>query len=390
MPILKTKNQKSSSLIRKNKSKTNNSSNLISKIMSATNVPNRQISNAYPKLTKGHLSLTKCALKFALACAEPFHPKARGVCGVMGYSLGPTVKISNVQRFTFQAGTAGYGFCAITPTIAYDTPSAFITSNTYIGTTTINILTANNALATGVTPVYGNQTYTAATFVASGSSFNNQITDARIISVGFRVTYVGTTMNESGSFTCLAPSEHYNVTMSSGGSNSTLAQLQGDPQVIIEPCDRGWCDMTIVPGAPFEVGWSSNNAISSTVSTLYPYCNGSSAINGYTFAGTSGYSTGAPIAIVVVSGAVAGNTYQVEMITHTELSGQNMNSLASPSESDEEGGRIVLRAASQMSISKASTGKKGWALMYGLLQEAGTAAIENLVPLGISAVAAML
>jgi hypothetical protein len=370
--------------------KTKNDSKIIEKLFTASNVPNRQISNPPPKQKMAPLKLTKCALKYALAVAEPFNPKARGVCGVMGNSYGPTQKVSATQRFTFVVGSGGIGFAAIVPTLANDGVTAFCSNGSYAGGN-INILTANNTLSTGVNTVSNSQIpYTTAQLNPSATSSDNAKLSGRVLSMGVRVTYVGTTMNQSGTYNCLAPSDHSNVSVIPGGTTPMdVPNIQSDPQVVLEPCDRGWCDMNISPTYPYEMGFSSSSSVAGASATLYPFSNGSTYINTFTYAAAS-VNVGAPIAVIAVSGALGGNVFQVELITHNEYAGPACAGAVTPSESDEQGGRLVLRAASQLSITKASSGKTGWPLMYQLLCEAGSAAIEHLVPMAVNTLVAMV
>jgi len=376
---------------RKSKStKRPNPNKMEQKVFANNQITNRGISNVVKLQKSGTLGLSRCALRYALACAEPFHPKARGVCGVFGTSFGPSQKVSAVTRFTFVIGTAGLGFVAIAPCLANDGILAYATTASY-ATSTVQILTANNTLNTGVNTVSESQIpYTTAQLNTTSSSSNNPSLSGRLLAAGVRVTYVGTTMNQSGTYNCLAPSDHYNVSVIPGGTTpNTVASIQTDPQVVLEPCDRGWCDMAITPAFPYEMGYSSSSSVSGSSSVIYPYSNGSTYINTFNYSAAS-VNAGAPIAVIAVTGAQGGNVFQVELIQHIEYAGAIVGATASPSESDEQGGLKVLRAASQMAITKASTQKSGWALMYDLLKEAGTQAVQHIVPATIGAVAALL
>lgn len=374
-----------------NKSKkTTNVSKAINKLFSADNIPNRQISNPYPRLKQSPIALTKCAMKYALAIAEPFNPKARGVCGVLGNSFGPTQKVSAVQRFTFVVGTAGLGFAAIVPCLSNDGVSAFCSNASYANGS-VQVLSANNILSVGVNQIQNTQIpYTTAQIIPTGTASNNAKLSGRVLSIGVRVTYVGTTMNQSGTYNCLAPSDHTNMTLIPGSTTAMdVPNIQSDPQVVLEPCDRGWCELNICPTFPYEMGFSNSSSVSGNSPTVYPFSNGSTNINTFTF-GAAAVNAGSPIAIIAVSGALGGNTYQVELISHLEYAGPSCAGATTPSESDEQGGRVVLRAASQMSIAKASSGKKGWPLMYQLLCEAGNAAIEHAVPIAVNSLLAII
>lgn len=364
--------------------------NLENKLYASNQLKFRQISNNAPPLKNGAIKLTKCAMKYALAVSEPFHPSARGVCGIFGNSFGPTQKVSATSRFTFVVGTNGLGFIAISPTIANDAVLAYATNASFAGTN-LTILTSNNTLATGVQTFTDPQIpYSTAQIIGSTSTSDNPKVSGRILAVGVRVTYVGTTMNQSGTYTCLAPSSHYNMTVIPGGTAPMdVATLQSDPTVVLEPCDRGWCEMAISPNYPFEFGYSSSSAVSGNSSIINPFSNGSTYIN--TFTNSAASSTqGAPIAVVAVTGALGGNVFQVEIIQHLEYAGSLVGGLATPSESDEQGGNIVLRAASQMQIVKNATQKKGWPLMYDLLKDAGAAAVQHAVPALVGSLVALL
>lgn len=385
-----TKNSKISKLNEKSKmlatmAKNYRDNSLIPILAKTSQQPNVKTKPEYAKV-----NLSKCAMKFALACSEPFHPSAKGVCGVFGFSAGETYKLSCITRFTMSAGTQGDGFVAITPTLGSDQALAYYTTSTYAGVDQVNILTANNTLAVGVSRQLAAQLpFNTSNLLPTSNVSNNNYVQGRIVAIGVRISYVGTTMNQSGNITCLAPTQHYNCTVSSAGTNILLSTLQGDEQAVISPVDRDWCDIGIFPTYPFEMGYSASGAISTNTSVCFPYANGATNISGFTDVVAS-CSTGSPIAILYINGTAAGNTFQVEIIQHVEYAGNNIGYATTPGESDEQGGRLVLRAAQQMETTKKSTSKRGWSLMYDLLKQGSHALIEHAVPAAVNAVVAMI
>jgi len=341
---------------------------------------------------RSQVKLSKCALKFALAASEPFHPKARGVCGVFGFSAGDTYKVSALTRFSVTTGTAGDGFVALSPAIASDAPIAFVTTSAYTLNDQVSILTAANVLQTGVTTVVNSQIpFSTTQLLGTNGSYQNAPVQGRLIAMGVRINYIGTTMNQSGNFTCLAPISHYNVSITPNANTvMTLASLQTDAQAKISQAGREWCNLTLTPTYPYEMGFSSNASISSNSATLYPYSNGATSINTYTYTASNSQNVGSPIGIIYINGAQAGAQFQVEVIQHLEYAGNVVGFGSTPGETDEQGGMMVLRAAQQMESSKNSSNKRGWPLMHELLEVGSNAIKEHVIPAAISAVVSLL
>jgi len=349
------------------------------------------------------LKMSKCALKLALAYSDPFDPASRGVCGLSGTSVGLTYKVAATTRFTMVVGTGGVGVVYITPCMSNDGSVAFTTTSAYTGTTQIgSILSANNTLVTGVVSVQSqNLPYAGVSFLGDASANqNNANCSGRIISVGARITYTGTLLNESGTYTCYTDPAHNNLSLlptnNATENTMTLASLQSYEGSNIEGISRKPCEMVMVPCSAQETSFSSEDIEGSGTGAVtmaaYPWCQFSGfQNNGFTYADFSAIKVGSPVGVICVSGAVAGNTFQVEIIQHVEFSGLYAQASGTPSESDEEAASKIMRAASLMNTMRQGAPEAdNWTLMRSALSSLWNSTKEYLVPAAVAAVKALV
>lgn len=334
-----------------------------------------------PKSNDGGIKLSKCAFKYALAIADPFNPMARDAC-VPVYPSPNSHKNTALTRITVTIGTQGLGFLILCPCLANNMPSIFYTTSAFTGTL-IAPLSANNVLATGVL------TETTPTpFTRANLTVTNGYSDSggRIVSLGARMRYTGTTMNESGTYSCYVSPDHSNPL----GVGFTPSALGGFLETTVSNVTRDPCSISVYGISSQETGYASNLG-GSTTYLMYPYTGINAAFNGgFTYLSSS-VNVGSPCAVIAVTG-VAGSTFLAEVIQHSEFIGPSAMSLATPSDSDTQGFELVTAAAAQLPARKSQTTNHSFSplrLLVDGIKEVATAlkpvAIDALVKLGTSA-----
>jgi hypothetical protein len=298
---------------------------------------------------KSNISLSECALKYALAIADPFHPDARNAC-LPVYPSVPSQKVTGFGRFNVVIGTAGTGFLSIHPTIANNGGAVMFTNVAYTQTS-LSWVTATNVLQTGVT--VGSMTNLPYNISQLDSQYSNggPSVFGRVVSVGVRVTYTGTTLNESGQYYLYMDPSHQNMTII-GNSLTALGNLSD--------CDvcgitRAPCEASLYPVNAFETSYlvaADGNPLSQSI---YPYSGGFEQLNGGTFSFNS-VNMGIPVGLVAMTG-VPGSTFLVEVIEHVEYSGPSTAALQTQSDADQHGFEIVSAAAARLPTMKQASPK---------------------------------
>lgn len=325
--------------------------------------------------------LSKCAFKYALALADPFNPVARDAC-VPVYPAPASVKNTALTRINVVIGLQGVGFICFMPCLANNMPSMFYTSALY-NNSNIFPLSANNVLTTGVLQEFTPTIYTKANLTSTNGYSE---VSGRIVSLGARIKYTGTTMNESGTYSCYVTPDHSNPLP----VGFTPAALGGFLETTVDNVTREPCCISIYGIAPGETQYGTTN-VNGTTALCYPYTGGNSAFN-QTFTYISSTTTVAsPCAIIAVTG-VAGSSFLVEVIQHSEYIGPATMSLATPSDSDTQGFEIVTAAAAQLPLRKAQTINQHSSplkLLLDGIKEVATAlkpvAIDALIKFGAAA-----
>lgn len=301
----------------------------------------------YPK-GNGNPLLSKCAFKYALAIAEPFHPMAKSVC-VPTYPSQPSFKHTAVARFNMAIGTAGVGFITCHPCLANDSPSAFFSTSTFTGAGAL-ILTANNTVRAGVSSINANLPYATAQILPTNGAYQLA---GRVVSYGVRLTYIGTTLNTSGSMYCYVSPTHDNTIPTAVDIGTLGAVLDCD----VDGITRDPCSVSIFGTGYNETSYSNQPQLSQT-QLLYPFCNAHQSFNGgFTIANSAGINLGSAPGVVLVTG-VAGSQFLCELVVHTEYTGISAVALSTPSEADPDGFQLVQAAAQQIPLRKTTTERK--------------------------------
>lgn len=325
------------------------------------------------------VGLSACALKYAVALADPFSPTARGAC-LPCYPSEPSQKVTGYIRLTAVAGTSGYGFCAFTPCLANDSPIAFLTEATFAGTSASNILTGVSILAAGVSHANcPNLPYTSSQLrstTGGGQAYG------RIVSFGYRITYVGTVLNESGVYHLASSATHGNISAVAGSPSDASSFVN----TVVCGITKEPCEARVYPVAAAEAQYTSaDTPDNSTTQMIYPYSGADDAISGaFTYTPAGGVPVGVPIAIVHFGG-VAGAQYLIEIVQHTEYIGRATGSTATPNVSDQRGFEIVTAAAARLPLKQESSPHaKPMALMKSAIGEV----LQALKPVAIKALGA--
>jgi len=350
--------------------------------------------------TRSHsLRLTPCALRFAAAIADPFGVAAQGACIPSAPAIN-SQKVHSFVRFDATVGTNGMGFITIHPCIANDGLLAYYTGPTFAGTSAAP-LTASNVLATGVSRLSPAGLPYSTAQCAAPDATKEALAFGRIVAVGVRMWYTGTTLNESGLTYCYVSPNHMPATqIPNGGAPMTIANLSTYDQTEISPLTRNQCSLSVFPVSRNEMEYLSPTTPAASSNTdynslqLYPYSSGYvNMMSGYTDTVASVYA-GAPPAIIMFTG-YSGNSVHVEIIQHIEYTGQLTAGRTTRDTADEEGAGQVMAAANIMQMEM--TNNAGlivkptmWSMMYSALGQVGNAALKIAVPAAEKALSALL
>lgn len=346
------------------------------------------------------VSLTKCALKYALACSDPFNVAARGAC-IPSAPAHPSQKVHTFARFTASVGTNNVGFIAWNPAIANDAPCIYYTDSTFTGAfaTGVDILTATSTLRTGVVATGLDNLPYSSTQLTSVAGTDQRGVIGKIVAGALRIQYVGTTLNESGLYYCLQEPNHGNLSGYNGNSIGFYADAD------VSAITRKPCMLNSFAVTENELNWSStivNTAqIPSQQATaiIYPFSKGdqffSTAAGDLAYQyGTDAYGTSlyaAPPNGVIAFTGVAGQQLHVEVILHVEYTGNVPGPMETRNDADADGAAIVMAATAQLPSAKLAAPRAStWSLMSTILKSAGKGAVKYGIPALESGLTALL
>jgi len=293
---------------------------------------------------RGANQLSPCAMKYALAIADPWNPQAAQAC-VPSFPARPSQKVPAFTRFTMTVGSAGYGFVLICPSLANDGTLAWFSGSTFAGTSPTFVVTGTGSTSTtGVqTAAISSQPYSTSQFDAAfGADTNNGI-KGRMVCVGASIQATGSLQTTAGMYSNYVDPWHGNC------YGMTTANIGSKREAIVTPINRSkhWLQTSAsVTGeteystAAFYAATSTTNAI---LDEIYPFSDGNYL---ETVSSTNSYTNGACPMIFTVSGAPAGFSFEVEIIIHGEFIGGVTQAVLSPSHADVVGFQAV-NAASQ-------------------------------------------
>lgn len=340
----------------------------------------RVINSRLVRESIGTVRMSGCAAKLAAAIADPFSEEARGACFPL-FPAPDSHKVTAFSRVEGAIGSGGWGFIAVNPSVANNAPSWYTTGPTFAGGR-LNFYSANSTLVTGVTSGYHNGPYTAEQFIRNDAETEPAIA-GRVVAVGIRLTYTGTTLNQSGLSVGLSHPTHGNL------SGATSTQLQSFSEADICPFTRKPCTLALAPSNVGETGYPGP-VETTNCRLLYPWGPDTRFHTAYETPGAAAYTnaitvdtvtvlTAAPIAALIVNG-VAGSTFHADIIYHLEYAGAAVASASTPNSVDVSSVYAILTAASQLSTRKMShPGQSNWKL----LMDGVRAAMGS--PVGVSA-----
>lgn len=334
--------------------------------------------NPKTKNKSGVEGLSLCAMKYALAISQPFHPSARSACIPCAPSL-PSQKVTSFNRQPISLNVNGYAAAYIHPCMAnngalisYSNGSVWAgASNTgFHAVTVVNVLTTGALIASPTNLPYNSND------LITNSATGNASVFGRIVSVGVKVSYTGTTLNESGLYSIYSSSTHENVS-AMATSPVIVGQLQ---EAEICGISRNVCYASTTTTNTREYSYSNSNLTSSSTEFLYPYSNGDTVqgVNLLTYA-LNGHNIGSPVIAIHMTG-VAGSTFLIEVIQHIEYAGPATSALATNSELDINGFNVVNAAAAKLPSKKLVSKAEPVKMMYECIQEV----FEEIKPIAVS------
>jgi hypothetical protein len=176
--------------------------------------------------------------------------------------------------------------------------------------------------------------------LTTGDSTNTEVIGGRIVSVGVRISYTGTTMNESGTYTIYSSRTHENIC----GPYYASSALGSLADTVICNITREPCEFVMSVSGPQETTFDYVAGDYENASNyIYPYSGSSTNLGSLYSYNQSGFPVGSPVGIVYFTG-VPGQTFLVEAVQHLEYTGPLTAAFATPTASDTRGFEIVQAA----------------------------------------------
>lgn len=329
-----------------------------------------------PTRINATLAMSACTAKFLRAVIDPFGE--RDVC-LPSLPVAASLKSSGFARYDMYTGDTSNGFVVINPTWVSDLPQGFLSGSDYgiYPGGAIGILAGVNTIGTGVQTFsmpnlpYSSSNVTATNPTGSASPYTqvgSTLLQGRVVACGLRVTYIGTTINESGVSYCYVDPQHQNIFAMSQSGNSIASLLQTD----VKGVTRDPCNLCVYPITEVEMTYPTANptaitgapggsngteffyTFSQSSGTQLPLVT-SNAVSTYNASENStllaGVTVPAPIAGYYVTVA-APATFLVELIVHVEYIGPTVAALATPNIADPVGLAHATTVLQQVPIVK--------------------------------------
>jgi len=227
--------------------------------------------------------LSPCSSLYLKALTNPFDSTIVAAC-IPDLIDIPSKKVKIMTRSSFTVGTAGVGFISVSPKGASCSDVAFanVTSATFTGA----VITDSGGGF--VNTVFMLQA--PLTFANLGTGLN-QIAP-RVVGFGVRVRYTGTELNRGGRLILFRA-----TTMDFDSSGMSVSDLLAVRTTITRPVSRSWHSVAWLPGKSTDYDFFTTLANANTTSPL----------------------------VILVEGATAGNTFEVELVGHYEYIGATDN-----------------------------------------------------------------
>jgi len=338
--------------------------------------------------------MSKCALKLALAMANPFDPACAGVCGIGGSSSADTLKSTVSKRFTVSVGVNGYGYIWISPCLAMDGGCIFSTDATYNGGANADLTSAPNVLATGVNEIAVNQLPFTNGYLTGSTTSNGVAVAGRILASGLTGQYIGTALDRGGMIVTHRSPLHANesVKQNATGGVTTFNTVLGyaDSDEIFGPAHG---DIWLNDFPTDDVERSFQTGDSTNLEVVYPYSSNENLLGNVTYVSScgSGAPVGSPTMIICIQGT-PGNSYAMEYIQHSEYLSpggfSDRNNSATRVELDTDGHEHLLNSLGNM---KGKTKPRDrWKFLRQALHKSITVAAGVIIPATEAQLSAML
>lgn len=263
----------------------------------------------------------ECGARFIRCCRNPFDPAGFGAC-IPSMPIRDSFKYQMKAEGTFQLNKNGLGGLFVSPCLAYDRPSLWISTdvtNYSVGTAMVvsNGFVSQNAS--------GQFKYSDLKPV---SKSERPLVAARILAVGIRIRYIGREDHMEGSSTAFADPNHANVNELSLNKVNTRSEAQ------TKVTNREWQTINMIGITSQEreyTSWSTQygdpNTEETQVHMAYPWADDTPLEDNAQFPAFMQY--GAANAGFWVSGPKE-SLYQYEYIAHCEAVGQSCANMTSP------------------------------------------------------------
>lgn len=312
------------------------------------------------KPPKPKVDISMCIGKFMLAGTDTFNQKAMGACIPDGNNIA-SVRSFVKRQISVVIGTAGVGFIHFFHPLANDAPAFVVTNSSFAGTT-VQWLSADNALITGCqidqtlnTPFESDDLCKGADSIDSRSGVQG-----RIVAAGASFRYTGKEIDRAGQVYA-----YTNPTHDSSASYINLANVEviysgptyaANVETLIVEAAREDTHIPMFPVEEQELEYS-NEDFGSSSQIIYPWSGGARVQPGgysYTFTTptTVSHRVGIPTTTIVFQGT-AGSSYLVNYGQHMEFAGIGVNAFSKfPAESDPVGVRDLMGASAHFQLNR--------------------------------------
>lgn len=282
--------------------------------------------------------LSHCAMKYALAIADPWDPNAEGCC-VPRHPSRPSYKVRGFARFTVTIGSGGVGFAQFIPCLANNAVCLVYTTSAYTGTSFVPVVsgsTSGSPNTVGVVQGFmSNLPFNIASMVEVGA-YETPSVNGRLVSCSMSWQYTGTVSNMGGLCYSLVHPDHSSL-------NNIADSVPSFAETTVARTDakRHWLGLSGIDDV--ECSYSEHHGSGSAraqVAIVCPFSNGE-AIDG------TNTTIGGNPAVVYFTGT-AGNTFEVELVQHCEFTGISAQASVTPTHADSVGYETVQAASSRL------------------------------------------
>lgn len=256
--------------------------------------------------------LSVCGKRYAIACADPFDPEARGAC-VPAFPLRDSEKFHSFQRGVLTLSSAnGFGFVMASPTLASDGTAIYHSLGSYASANTINADVVKRSALEASAQTLGSG-YTEAQ-LKSGNLISANAVSGRIVSAGLRVRYIGKNDDMAGRMIGFVNRDHGNI-------NNTLASdIMKRDDIINVPVTREWATITIAAQHRSELEYPDayhvDGDAQDAILKVYPF----SARSAFGTSAPDNENGGAPMVWIMIG--TASTQYEYEYVQHSEYVGE--------------------------------------------------------------------